>query len=270
MGPRTPNRGGQHPALDSIATEDGFGAAIKAARNLLGISQKVLAERSQLSPAQVSEVERGARNPSLKSIVKLARALEDSIDTWSPAEFQNGTSNKAAEPRQDKNLIDILLVENDTRVVHQALAAFKKAQFRSRIHVVPDGAKALACLSGRGKYFHRFPAGSPHVMLLDLSLPNVSGMEVLRAIQGDHRTAQIYIVVLVGGDDDHYLAEFQRLGADDYVVKPVNFRQLSQSISKLNFNPTAPLPPRAAPPDPVSAPARWRESATAPQCFMRI
>ena len=215
-------------------TEAGFGSAIKTARNLLGLSQRALAERAQLSPSEVSEVERGARDPSLKSIVQLARALDDSMDPRIPTGRQQFRGTET--PDQEIAAVDILLVEHDTRVVNQALRAFQTAPFTSRIHVVSDGARALAYLAGHGKYSRRFPAGSPDVMLLDLNLPNVSGMEVLRSIQGDGRTAGIYIVILANGDDDRYLSEFQRLGADDYAVKPVNFHRLSQTISNLNFN----------------------------------
>ncbi len=168
------------------------------------------------------------------SSISLARALKISVDM--PPVLQKGELNGAGKSGRDGKLIEILLVENDVNEVVQALKALKNVPFPNRVHVVSDGALALAYLACRGKYLRRFPDGSPDVVLLDLDLPNVSGMEVLRCIKGDRRTAGTIIVVLAGDGDEHYLAECQRLGADNYALKPVDFQQLCEAISKSNFN----------------------------------
>jgi CheY-like chemotaxis protein/DNA-binding XRE family transcriptional regulator len=213
-----------------------FGTSVKFWRKLLGVSQETLAERSALHRTYISDVERGARNPSLKSILRLAEALEVSVAALFPAELQSGQTSQPGGPEQARKGVDILLVEDSPDDVEMTLHAFEKARFANRIQVVRDGAEALDYLFCQKQYARRSPVDAPQVVLLDLNLPKVSGMEVLHRIKTDVRTATIRVVMLTGADDDASYLECLRHGADNYIVKPVDFQRLSEATPKLNLN----------------------------------
>ena len=212
-----------------------FGMSVRGRRNLLGISQEELAERANLHRTYISDVERGARNLSLESIEKLAQALDISISALFPhSELHlqkmikgNGNGN---------DLVDILLVEDNEDDAELTLMAFKKARFANRVHVVYDGAEALDYIFCNGKYASRRKTKRPHVILLDLQLPKVSGLEVLRRVKDDKRTRQIPVVILTISDDNYDIDECRRLGAENYIVKPLDFQRLSQATPQLNLD----------------------------------
>ena len=210
-----------------------FGEAVRGWRKLLGISQEELAERADLHRTYVSDVERGTRNLSLESIERLARALEISVSALFP---QPGVQNEGAGGGHAGDLIDILLVEDNADDVELTLRAFKKSRFANRIHVVNDGAEALDYVFCRGRYARRRLKSNLQMILLDLNLPKVSGLEVLRRIKADKRTRQIPVVILTISDDHYDVTECRRLGAENYIVKPVDFQSLSQATPELNLN----------------------------------
>jgi len=208
---------------------------VRGWRNLLGISQEELAERANLHRTYVCDIERGARNLSLESIERLARALEISVSSLFPQpELKNGRTLTANGGGKD--VVDILLVEDNADDVELTLLAFKKSRFTNRVHIVGDGAEALDYLFSKGKYANRRVTERPHLVLLDLKLPKVNGIEVLRRIKTDKRTSMIPVVILTISDDNHDIAECRRLGADNYIVKPVDFQRLSQATPQLNLN----------------------------------
>ena len=213
-----------------------FGASVKGWRNRLGISQEELAERADLHRTYVSDVERGARNLSLENITRLADALNISVASLFPAEFKPEKTNGDSRPVPNRNCVDILLVEDNADDAEITRLAFKQARFANRVAVVTDGAEALDYLFYRGKYSHRQPVENPQVILLDLNLPKVSGLEVLRQIKADKRTATIHAIILTGSENQCDMAKCQRLGADNYIVKPVDFQRLSQATPKLKLN----------------------------------
>lgn len=210
-----------------------FGDSVKARRNQLGFSQEELAERADLHRTYISDVERGARNVSLQSIVKLARALEISVSALFPHTEDADTNN--GKPA-GSDVVDILLVEDNADDVDLTLHAFQKARFTNRVHVVRDGAEALDYLFCQGNFTHRSLEEHPQVVLLDLYLPKVSGLEVLRRLKGDNRTRNIPVVVLTASRDGHDMTECRALGAETYIVKPVNFQGLSEATPHLNLN----------------------------------
>ena len=201
-----------------------FGNSVKVLRGRLGISQEVLAERAGLHRTYVSDVERGARNLSLESISRLARALEVSAATLFPQELQ--IENRGGSLVNDHDFVDVLLVEDNPDDAELALHAFKQARFANRIKVAADGEDALDYLFGRGQYANRLSEARPQIILLDLNLPKVSGLEVLRQIKADKRTTKLHVVVLTGSDNSCDIAECRRLGAESYIVKPVNIERL--------------------------------------------
>jgi two-component system response regulator len=132
--------------------------------------------------------------------------------------------------------VDILLVEDNPDDVALTLHAFKQARFANRVQVVTDGEEALDFVFCRGKYAAHQPAERPQVVLLDLNLPKVSGMEVLRRIKTDERTRHIPVVVLTISQMFKDFTECERLGAETYIIKPLNFQRLSQVTPRLKFD----------------------------------
>ncbi len=211
-----------------------FGATVCDWRNQLGISQEELAERADLHRTYVSDIERGSRNVSLQNIVKLACALEISVATLFPQSELLGEKAGASQSN-GKNMVEVLFVEDNPDDVELTLQAFKKARFTNHVHVVNDGAEALDYIFCQGKYAGRRERVNPQIILLDLTLPKVSGIEVLRRIKADKRTQDIPVVVLTMSQNDNELAECRRLGAENYIAKPVNFQRLSQATPRLNL-----------------------------------
>jgi CheY-like chemotaxis protein len=192
-----------------------FGSAVKTKRTALGISQEELADRAGLHRTYISDVERGARNPSLGSIEKLAAALDLSVSTLfdraSPGNFR---------ARQ----VEILLVEDNAEDVELTRRAFQRARIANPIRTVGDGAEALDFLFATGLYASRAGEPPPGVILLDLHLPKVGGLEVLRRLKADKRTWDIPVVILTISQRHRDIAECRRLGAMNYIVKPVGAR----------------------------------------------
>jgi two-component system response regulator len=213
-----------------------FGESLRDWRNHLGISQEELAEKAGLHRTYISDVERGSRNLSLESITKLATALNISVAALFPWEFQNKKAGVLGGTGHAKNLVDILLVEDNPDDIALTVHAFKKARFANRLTVVRDGAEALDFLFCQGEYAGRSASDSPQIILLDLDLPKVIGLEVLRRIKEDKRTRMIPVVILPMSADQYNMAECRRLGAENYIVKPVNFQSFSLATPQLNLN----------------------------------
>lgn len=135
----------------------------------------------------------------------------------------------------DDKLVDILLVEDDPNDVELALHALRRENVANRIHVARDGEEALEFLFGREGQAPRVPENGPKVILLDLKLPKVDGLEVLRRIKTDPRTSGIPVVVLTSSNQDRDIQESYRLGANSYMVKPVDFEQFTSRVRELGF-----------------------------------
>ena len=219
--------------VQKVDVKKTFGTSVKAWRKRLGISQEELAERADLHRTYVSDVERGARNLSLESITRMARALRIPVADLFAQETANGKSN--GRNGHGKQLVEILLVEDNNDDVELTMHAFKQARFANRIQVAPDGQQALDYLFCEGEFASR-PLGNPQVVLLDLYLPKVSGLEVLRRIKADERTRDIPVIILTISQVFSDFAECQRLGAETYIIKPLNFLRLSQVTPRLNLD----------------------------------
>ena len=133
------------------------------------------------------------------------------------------------------NAVDILLVEDNPNDVELTLRALKKGNILNPIHVVPDGVEALDFLFVRGKYAGRDPNHTPRVVVLDLKLPKVDGLEVLRQLKANPRTSVIPVVVLTSSRETPDVAESYRLGANSYIVKPVDFEKFIEAVSKIGL-----------------------------------
>jgi CheY-like chemotaxis protein len=234
--------------MTKASVKQEFGAAVRAQRLRLGISQELLAERAALHRTYITDVERGARNLSLDSISRLARALDLSVSSLFPSP-QSARFDRRSAPAHESKGVDILLVEDDPRDIELTLQAFADARLSNRVEVVRDGAAALDRLLGNRSSDRRDQAANALIVLLDLDLPKLHGLEVLKRLQAEKRKPTMQIVVLTSSRRDADLREAMRLGAEAYIVKPLDFHAFISITPHLNFSWTLLNPP------PGSAPA---------------
>ena len=126
----------------------------------------------------------------------------------------------------------ILLVEDDDKDVELTLMALAEHHLANEVVVVSDGAQALDYVYRRGEFTAR-ASNNPVVILLDLKLPKVDGLEVLRQIRADERLSMIPVVMLTSSREERDLIDSYRLGANAYVVKPVDFHEFINAIKEL-------------------------------------
>ncbi len=131
--------------------------------------------------------------------------------------------------------IEILLVEDNPHDVEMTLRALKKHNLANKVHVVKDGAEALDYIFATGIYAERNIDDHPKVILLDLKLPKVDGMEVLRRIRADERTKCIPVVVLTSSQEERDIVETYKLGVNSYIVKPVDFDKFLSTVQELGL-----------------------------------
>ncbi|HXV86924.1 MAG TPA: response regulator [Gemmatimonadales bacterium] len=127
--------------------------------------------------------------------------------------------------------VEILLVEDSPNDVELTMRALKHVNLANRIHAVRDGAEALDFLFARGAYAGRGETPIPKVVLLDLKLPKVDGLEVLRQIRGDPRTRVMPVVVLTSSREEPDIKKAYALGVNSYIVKPVEFESFVKAVS---------------------------------------
>jgi len=221
-----------------------FGASVRSFRHRLGISQEALAERADLHRTYIAGIEGGARNITLKSIDKLARALQVSTATLLSHSAESNRRAGCDEYATGK-YVDILVVEDSRNDVELILKAFKQARITNSVQVAQDSQEALNFLFCTGRFANRKIENRPQLVLLDLYLPKVNGIDVLRRIKADARTRSVPVVVLTASLQCRDLAECRRLGAEAYIVKPLDFQGLSQATPQLNLD-WALLEPSAA------------------------
>jgi DNA-binding response OmpR family regulator len=128
----------------------------------------------------------------------------------------------------------ILLVEDSTNDLELTLIALERSQLANEVIVVRDGADALDYLFARGEFADR-ARGNPAVVLLDLKLPKVDGLEVLQAIRADAELKSVPVVMLTSSREEFDLVRSYELGVNAYVVKPVEFREFVAAISDLGI-----------------------------------
>ncbi len=133
------------------------------------------------------------------------------------------------------NEVEILLVEDNPTDVELTLRALKKNNLTNKVHVVTDGAEALDYLFATGTYKEREIDKKPKVVLLDLKLPKVDGLQVLKKIKSDERTRDIPVVVLTSSKEEQDRIESYKLGVNSYIVKPVDFEQFTKSVLELGL-----------------------------------
>lgn len=135
----------------------------------------------------------------------------------------------------EDGVVEILLVEDNPRDVDLTLRAMKKRNLVNRMQVARDGVEALDFLFGEGQFEGRDIRQRPRVVLLDLKLPKIDGLEVLRRIRSDERTRMIPVVVLTSSREDRDLVESYKLGVNSYITKPVDFDKFLDCVQELGM-----------------------------------
>lgn len=133
------------------------------------------------------------------------------------------------------NVVEILLVEDNAADAELALHALKKAQVGNRIHLVRDGQEALDFIFCLGPYAGRNLENPPKLVLLDLKLPKVDGLQVLRALKADPKTRFIPVTVLTSSREEKDMVESYQLGVNSYIQKPVDFDQFRNTVQQLGM-----------------------------------
>jgi two-component system, response regulator len=129
----------------------------------------------------------------------------------------------------------ILLVEDNSSDEELTLLALTKSRIQNKVVVARDGAAALDYLFARGAYAGRDAKEIPQVVLLDLNLPKIGGLDVLRAIRADERMKHLPVVILTSSKEDRDLVGGYESGANSYIVKPVDFTQFAEAVGQLGL-----------------------------------
>ncbi|MBU2649400.1 MAG: response regulator [Bacteroidetes bacterium] len=135
----------------------------------------------------------------------------------------------------EQHVIEILLVEDNPNDVELTIRALNKHKLVNKVHVVQDGEEALDFMFCRGKYSNRDEKRQPRVILLDLKLPKVSGLEVLEELKGNDKTRHVPVVVLTTSRAEQDMVDSYRLGVNSYIVKPVNFQKFIDSVAEIGL-----------------------------------
>jgi two-component system, response regulator len=135
----------------------------------------------------------------------------------------------------DSNEIEILLVEDNPNDVKLTIRALQKNNLSNKIQVVIDGEEALDFIFARNKYSDRSITEVPRLILLDLKLPKVDGLEVLKELKNDERTKMIPVVILTTSREESDIVKSYQLGANSYIVKPVDFEKFISAIADIGL-----------------------------------
>lgn len=136
--------------------------------------------------------------------------------------------------RKDYEPVEILLVEDNPQDAEITLRALKRANLGNYVHWLKDGEEALHFLFSQGAYEAQ-PAPRPRVMLLDIKMPKIDGIEVLKRIKADARTRAIPVVMLTSSSEESDLVRSYDLGVNSYLVKPVDFQRFSEEVARLGY-----------------------------------
>ncbi|MCF8306861.1 MAG: response regulator [Ignavibacteriales bacterium] len=133
------------------------------------------------------------------------------------------------------NDFEILLVEDNQSDVKLTLRALSKHNLANKVYVVGDGAEALDFIFGRNKYAGAENTNNLKLILLDLKLPKIDGIEVLREMKNNEETRKIPVVILTSSREDRDIEKCYKYGVNSYIVKPVNFEQFAEAVANLGM-----------------------------------
>ena len=133
------------------------------------------------------------------------------------------------------NQIEILLVEDNPHEAELTIRSLKKHNLANSLLHIEDGADALDFIFSKGKYAENKTLLNPKLVLLDLKLPKVDGLEILRQLKADERTNKIPVVILTSSKEERDIIESYTLGVNSYIVKPVNFESFTKAVAELGM-----------------------------------
>jgi two-component system response regulator len=133
------------------------------------------------------------------------------------------------------NEVEILLVEDSAADAEMTIRALKKANIANKLVHLKDGAEALDFIFCRGDFSERDPANKPKVILLDIKMPRVDGIEVLRQLKSNENTRRIPVVIMTSSNEDSDVVASYDLGVNSYVVKPVDFESFAKAVNDLGL-----------------------------------
>ena len=133
------------------------------------------------------------------------------------------------------NEVEILLVEDSAADAEMTIRALKKANIANKLVHLKDGAEALDFIFCRGDFSERDPANKPKVILLDIKMPRVDGIEVLRQLKSNEDTRRIPVVIMTSSNEDSDIVASYDLGVNSYVVKPVGFESFAKAVNDLGL-----------------------------------
>ena len=131
--------------------------------------------------------------------------------------------------------MEILLVEDNPTDAEMTLRALRRNNLANKVHWVKDGEQALEFMFRTGAYAGRDPATVPKLIMLDIKMPKVDGIEVLRRIKADERTRKVPVVVMTSSNEERDVVESYRLGVNSYIVKPVQFESFLETVAKIGL-----------------------------------
>jgi CheY-like chemotaxis protein len=131
--------------------------------------------------------------------------------------------------------VEILLVEDNSTDAEMTLRALRRNNLANKVHWVKDGEQALEFMFRTGAYASRDPAAVPKLIMLDIKMPKVDGIEVLRRIKADERTRKVPVVVMTSSNEERDVVESYRLGVNSYIVKPVQFESFLETVAKIGL-----------------------------------
>ena len=218
-----------------------FGSVVRSQRLSAGYSQEELAHRSGLHRTYVTDVERGARNPSLNSIKKLSGALGISLSelfrlvegSEQPAQITSGTG----DPKEDSHsrYIEILIADKDAGEIESTLKVLRERNLANTVHFARDGSDALDFVFCTGPYKKRNVLYPPVLIVLDLDLAKVGGLEVLSRIRQNPITKSLPVLALVS-QSGHDVDKARELGISDIIVKPLDFSKLVAAVTQTGLS----------------------------------
>ncbi|TMH27404.1 MAG: response regulator [Betaproteobacteria bacterium] len=131
--------------------------------------------------------------------------------------------------------VEILLAEDNSEDAEMTMRALRRHNLANQVRWVKDGAEALDYLFCRGQYVGRDPSRPPKLVLLDIKMPKIDGIEVLRQLKADPTTRSIPVVVMTSSNEERDVLESYRLGVNSYIVKPVQFNQFIETVAKIGL-----------------------------------
>ena len=217
------------------------GYTIRDIRLELNFTQDELANRAGLHRTYITDGERGHRNISIESIEKIAAALQTPLSViFERCEEKRSQPLQLVNTARHQNLraphpIEILLIEDDPNFVELSLHAFKMANVRNVIHVARDGIEALDCIFATGSYESRKSLPPPSLILLDLKLPKVDGLEVLSRIRTNDSTKHIPVIVMTSSQSAEDISRCESMGVQQYLTKPISFGMFSSIAASIGL-----------------------------------